>query len=212
MEAKILNRGLKLIESFYDSSMYKQDIWDNDLYRIKDIIHSLDPNHWKSKQWLVDELSKVYTGTGLIHIAGGWNGLLAYLLNKQYTANQIISSDIDPACRTIGGILFPDSNIRFKIEDFNTPELFYNVDVLGCTSIEHIDREDVISTIEELQMRALVDGDKIIALQSNNYFDLNCHINCSHSLDEFVEYTDLDVIYKGELDLGDFTRYMVIGT
>jgi len=208
MEAKILNRGLKLIENFYDGSMYENEYWDNDLYRIKDIIHSLDSNHWKGKQWLVDELSKVYTGKGLIHVAGGWNGLLAYLLKKQYTHNRIISSDIDPICKMIGRIIFTDIDIHFKVEDFNTPELFADVDVVACTSVEHIDKEDIVSTIEELQMR----GDKIIALQSNNYFDLNSHINCSHSLDEFVEYTDLDVIYKGELDLGDFTRYMIIGT
>lgn len=205
MEAKILNRGLKLIEKFYDSSMYENEYWDNDLYRIKDIIHSLDSNHWRSKQWLVDELVKVYKDDGEIHVAGGWNGLLAYLLSKHYS--NIVSSDIDPVCKNIGRKLFGDRDIHFKVEDFNTKELFYNTDVVVCTSVEHIDREDVISTIEELQMR----GDKLLALQSNNYFDLNCHINCSHSLDEFVEYTDLDIIYKGELNLGDFTRYMVIG-
>lgn len=205
MEAEILNRGLKLIENFYDASMYENEYWDNDLYRIKDIIHSLDSNHWQSKQWLVNELTKVYKDDGKIHVAGGWNGLLAYLLSKHYS--NIISSDIDPVCKMVGRILFNNSNINFKVENFNTPELFADADVLVCTSVEHIDREDIISTIEELQMR----GDKIIALQSNNYFDLNCHINCSHSLDEFVEYTDLDVMYKGELDLGDFTRYMVIG-
>ena len=59
MEAKILNRGLKLIENFYNASMYTDEVWDNDLYRIKDTIDSLDSNHWKSKQWLVDELTKV---------------------------------------------------------------------------------------------------------------------------------------------------------
>ena len=37
MEAKILNRGLKLIENFYNASMYTDDVWDNDLYRIKDM-------------------------------------------------------------------------------------------------------------------------------------------------------------------------------
>ena len=159
------------------------------------------------KQWLVDELSKVYKDSGIIHVAGGWNGLLAYLLKKQYPNNQVISSDIDPVCKNMGKWLFGDKSIKFEIENFLTPDLFSEVDVLACTSVEHIDKEDVIKTIEELQMR----GDKIIALQSNNYFELNSHINCSHSLDEFVEYTDLDVLYKGELDLGDFTRYMVIG-
>ena len=84
MEAKILNRGLKLIENFYNASMYENEYWDNDLYRIKDIIHSLDSNHWRSKQWLVDKLVKVYKDDGEIHVAGGWNGLLAYLLSKHY--------------------------------------------------------------------------------------------------------------------------------
>ncbi|MDC0006178.1 hypothetical protein OAE42_05670 [Gammaproteobacteria bacterium] len=205
MEAKILNRGLKLIENFYNASMYTDDVWDNDLYRIKDTIDSLDSNHWKSKQWLVDELIKVYKDDGQIHIAGGWNGLLAYLLSKHYS--DIISSDIDPICEIIGRKLYHDSSIKFKTEDFTNSDIFADADVVACTSVEHIDREDIISTIEELQMRCC----KFIALQSNNYFDLNCHINCSHSLDEFVEYTDLDIIYKGELNLGDFTRYMVIG-
>jgi hypothetical protein len=205
MEAKILNRGLKLIEKFYDGSMYENEYWDNDLYRIKDIIHSLDSNHWRSKQWLVDELTQVYKDDGQIHVAGGWNGLLAYLLSKHY--NNVISSDIDPTCKIIGQKLYKGSSVKFSTADFSEPNIYTDVDVVACTSVEHIDREDIISTIEELQMRSC----KFIALQSNNYFDLNCHINCSHSLDEFVEYTDLDVIYKGELNLGDFTRYMVIG-
>ncbi len=206
MEAKILNRGLKLIENFYNASMYTNDVWDNDLYRIKDTIHSLDSNHWISKQWLVDELTKVYKDDGLVHVAGGWNGLLAYLLSKQYS--NVVSSDIDPICKIIGEKLFNNSPIKFETIDFSIPNVYAEADVFACTSIEHIDKEDVISTIEELQMRCC----KAIALQSNNYFDLNCHINCSHSLDEFVEYTDLDIIYKGELDFGDFTRYMIIGT
>ena len=36
MEAQILNRGLKLIENFYDGSMYENEYWDNDFYRIKE--------------------------------------------------------------------------------------------------------------------------------------------------------------------------------
>ena len=51
MNPEILNRCLKLIEEVYDESMYGE----NDIYRIKDLIHSVDKNHWKSKQWLVDE-------------------------------------------------------------------------------------------------------------------------------------------------------------
>ena len=56
MESKILSRALKLSEKVYDESMYGVD----DLYRIKDIVHSVDQNHWESKKWLADVFHKFY--------------------------------------------------------------------------------------------------------------------------------------------------------
>ena len=203
----ILNRGLKLIEQIYDGSRYDDDIWEQDMYRIKDIVHCLDSNHWLSKQWLVDELSKIYNGKGEIWCAGAWYGLLPHLLRQSYHKNKIISLDIDRVTAIIGNELFPDSKINFKIKDAIDPKLYYDADVFVCTSVEHIEREDITNLIDELGCI----GNKLFALQSNNFFDLHSHINCSESLDEFVEYTGLEILYKGELNLGDFTRYMVIG-
>ena len=81
MKAEILNRCLKLIEEVYDESMYG----NNDIYRIKDLIHSVDNNHWRSKQWLVDEFYKLYNHTdGSFYIGGGWYGLLAYLIREKW--------------------------------------------------------------------------------------------------------------------------------
>ena len=56
MKEQILYRSLKIIEEIYDESQYGID----DLYRIKDIIHSLDENHWVGKQWLVDTLKPIH--------------------------------------------------------------------------------------------------------------------------------------------------------
>ena len=56
MQSKILYKALKLVEEVYDESMYGVD----DLYRIKDIVHSVDNNHWESKKWLADKLFELY--------------------------------------------------------------------------------------------------------------------------------------------------------
>ena len=67
MNPEILNRCLKLIEEVYDESMYG----NNDIYRIKDLIHSVDNNHWRSKQWLVREFYKLYDhDKGSFYIGG----------------------------------------------------------------------------------------------------------------------------------------------
>ena len=72
MKELILYRSLKIIEEIYNESQYGVD----DLYRIKDIIHSLDDNHWDGKKWLVDTLTPIHVklfgldGTSKIYIAG----------------------------------------------------------------------------------------------------------------------------------------------
>ena len=49
-------------------------------------------------------------------------------------------------------------------------------------------------------------------LQSNDFFDVEEHINCVSSLTEFNEQTPMTtVLYQGELPLEKYTRYMRIG-
>ena len=49
-------------------------------------------------------------------------------------------------------------------------------------------------------------------LQSNNYFEIDEHVNCSESLDAFAKQTPMSqVLYQGELELEKYTRYMRIG-
>ena len=86
MKEQILYRSLKIIEEIYNESQYGV----NDLYRIKDIVHSLDNNHWVGKKWLIDTLYPLYNRvygentSGKIYVAGGWYGLQAYLLKKAF--------------------------------------------------------------------------------------------------------------------------------
>ena len=76
-----------------------------------------------------------------------------------------------------------------------------------CTSCEHLDPKLLDSMIYRVRAGAL------IILQSNNYFEVEEHINCHKSLDDFDKYIKLNtILYKGILKLDKFDRYMIIGT
>ena len=69
-----------------------------------------------------------------------------------------------------------------------------------------MDKEDI-----EFMLKAKADYTKI-CFQSNNYTSVDSHINCSNSLEEFVEGLNLrEVWYSGTLETENYDRYMVIG-
>ena len=111
MDIDILKRGLKLVEYIYDNQ-----VPDLELYRIKEVGNGLADSHWKSKQWLVDELSE-YIEDEDVHIAAGWLGLTAYLLKKQFPSINITNSDFDPGCKVMGEFLFDGYSIDYKTLD-----------------------------------------------------------------------------------------------
>ena len=54
--------------------------------------------------------------------------------------------------------------------------------------------------------------DKLVALQTNNYFELQEHVNCVKDINEFKQQAPLsNIIYEGELELEKYTRFMLIG-
>jgi hypothetical protein len=57
--------------------------------------------------------------------------------------------------------------------------------------------------------------DAWVVLQSNNYYDLDSHINCFPNASSFAAWVDPllseRVYFAGTLKLGDFDRFMVIG-
>ena len=209
MKEQILYRSLKIIEEIYDESQYGID----DLYRIKDIVHSLDDNHWNSKQWLVDTLTpihkKLFPNNCKMYIAGGWYGLLGHLLRDRFSDNHIVCGDIDPMTEHYGHKLFYDRDIEFKIENcLQSKDLDANIII--NTSCEHMDKDDLADFIQ------MKNKESLIILQTNDYYELDSHINCSNTLEEFCEFVEpllskKWIVSKASLDLGDFSRYMVIG-
>ena len=205
MNSKILYKALKLVEEVYDESMYGVD----DLYRIKDIVHSVDKNHWESKKWLADKLFDLYNhDAGKFYVAGGWYGMMAYQLRQKWAGEEmnIVSADCDPMCEDYAWELFGEYDIDFRTVDVNEEQDLSQYSAIINTSCEHMEQEDLLSIIERKDRQAWV------AFQTNNYVDLNSHINCWPTAQLFAESLNLNWVASVEtLQLKDFNRFMVIG-
>lgn len=201
----ILYRTIKLGEEIYNESMYGVD----DLYRIKDLSHSVDDNHWISKQLLAEKFYELYNhDAGKLLVLGGWYGMMAYQLRKQWPDKQmnIISTDMDPMCEEYGYKLFHDYDIAFSTLNISDSFIIPQVTGIVNTSCEHMEQKSLINIVKNK------DKDCWVAFQSNNYTWLDSHINCHPSAELFAESLELDwVAYVDTLDLGDFQRFTVIG-
>ena len=146
--------------------------------------------------------------TGKFYIAGGWYGMMAYHIRKQWPLSKlnIISADCDPMCEEYAWELFGDCDIDFRTMDVNDEVDLSEYTAIINTSCEHMEQEDLLSIIEKKQRQTWV------AFQTNNYKDLNSHINCWPTAQLFAESLGLEYVAAVEtLELKDFNRFMVIG-
>jgi|TARA_X000001036_G_scaffold415738_1_gene432160 hypothetical protein len=165
----------------------------------------------KSKLWLIEALEKhksIRNAEFVIH--GGWNGVLACMMfNSELGCKHITSIDIDPKCKEIASTMNKRYEMEGKFESVTadmceyeyTREPYFVIN----TSCEHITQEQYNTWLDKVP-----DGAQII-LQSNNYFELDEHVNCSKDLKEFEWKSKLNVSEKAELELPKYTRYMLVG-
>lgn len=183
----------------------------------------------KSKRWLVNELEKLDIDFGTVFLCAGWYATLAAMLfESQCKIDKIRSFDIDESCAdiadTINAVNFKN-NWRFKaitedIQNINYSEhtwsswsksnnrMSYPItdtpNTIINTSCEHI--ENFADWYEKIPQG------KIVVLQTNDYFEITDHINCSESLEQFAQSSPMTtVLYQGELELPKYKRFMRIG-
>jgi hypothetical protein len=163
----------------------------------------------KSKIWLIEKLKEYANNSpNKIIIHGGWNGVLASLLfNSDIPIEHIKSLDIDPTCEQIASTVNKRQEIegRFLAITDNMITYNYDADIVINTSCEHISQEDYFKWLN------LVPNNTLIVIQSNNYYDLKEHINCSDSIEMFNEKSCLNVMFADTLKLQKYDRYMIIG-
>lgn len=214
-QLKLHNNILNTLNYIYEESMYTS----MDLFRLKDILDSFSEGQYQSKMWAVENISMLINERhDEIFIIGGWYGLLSYLLSEEGVSIPIKNHDIDDMCKFLGQKINYDDNNKTEIyknvsfETKNGLDSFYTLKdprrkIIICTACEHIDQEELHNALLNKH------EDILVCLQSNNYYEINSHINCKDTIDDFIESLPLNtILYSGENPWKDeYTRFMVIG-
>jgi hypothetical protein len=188
---------------------------------------SLSRGQIKSKLWIIDQLRPLELDLGCVFICAGWYATLSMLLFESgLKITKIRSFDIDESCVAIAEIFNKPWVIdqwRFKasthdILDLNYSTAEYSVtkndgskeqlydspDTVINTSCEHIGDFDV--------WYSRIPLGKLVILQNNNYYEIADHVNCCQDLEQFAQQSPMaQCLYQGELDLGNYKRFMRIG-
>jgi hypothetical protein len=161
----------------------------------------------KSKKWLITNLRKNIRTWVTIDIYGGWVGVLASMMFQSdlYIKN-IRSIDIDTSCEPIAKNMnkLEEMSGKFQAITGDMCDIPSLADVVINTSCEHITQEQYEKWLSGISKNAL------LVLQGNNY-DISEHIRIANSLEEFENQCGIEVIWKGELDLPLYKRFMIIG-
>jgi len=182
-----------------------------------------------SKLWLIEELKKVKKDLGTIYLCAGWYATLATMLFENgFNIKAIRSFDIDPTCVDIAEVF----NKPWFVENWKFKALtadIYNIDYTEHTwqywsktnnrmSYPITDIPDTIinTSTEHLSKFSewydKIPNGKLVILQNNNYFEIEDHVNCSATLEEFSKKAQMTTtLYEGELELPKYKRFMKIG-
>ena len=162
----------------------------------------------KSKEWLIENLSPHIKKFVTVDIHGGWVGVLASMIfQSKLPIKHIRSVDIDPTCESIATMMNKGEEIvgKFRAVTADMCDIGSDADVIINTSCEHITQEQYDRWLRCVPEKTL------LVLQSNNY-NIPEHVRIANDLDHFVDQSKINIIWKGELELPKYTRYMLIGT
>ena len=182
----------------------------------------------ESKKWLVKELANINNlHLGNVCLCAGWYATVVPLIVEADIEFDLIRSfDLDPTVWRIAETFNKDLLIdgwKFKAQTADINKLDFTVtkfeterddgtfqplrerfNTIVNTSCEHIESFD--------NWYSKIPAGKLVILQSNNYFEIDEHVNCSESLEAFAKQTPMNqVLYQGDLELEKYTRYMRIG-
>ena len=183
----------------------------------------------RSKLWLVHELKKCNVELGTVFLCAGWYATLATMLfQSNIKLLNVRSFDIDDTCvdiaETFNKPWFVDQ-WRFKSitqdimdVDYDEHTWQYWSNANNRMSYPIVDSPDTIinTSCEHIANFAawydkIPDG-KLVVLQSNNFFEVEEHVNCVNSIEEFAVKAPMqNILYSGELEFPKYKRFMLIG-
>lgn len=202
---------------------------------IKVLSDALSRSQIKSKIWLVNELANISNHYSNIVLLAGWYGQLVDLIGDdkdKISFKKLRNIEIDKdACyesdynfnlrrldkhkvksvnADINKLTLHSTGYQWEVENFKTNEMYvekFLPNLIINTSAEHMTTE-WFHQIKNKQW----EENPIVAIQSNNYFELDEHINCVHSIDHMKKVFPMEeILYEGELQLKGYKRVMLIG-
>ncbi len=136
-----------------------------------------------------------------INVIGGWYGnIIIPLIDRFLTYKEINFYEIDSTALSIAqNIYFPERfDIKWIMQNANEIKFSGNDKLTINTSCEH--------------MAPLKIENGYVALQSNDYENVEEHFNCVNSPDELIEQYNLEKVwYADTKNYKDYNRFTVIG-
>jgi len=183
----------------------------------------------KSKLWLVHELKKCNVDLGIVFLCAGWYATLATMIfENDIKVDKIRSFDIDETTVDIAETFNKSwftNQWQFKalvedIQDINynehTWQYWSNANNRMSYPITDSPNTIINTSCEHIEnfanWYAKIPQGKLVILQSNNYYEVEEHVNCSKDAEEFSLSTPMsNCLYLGELQLEKYSRFMKIG-
>ena len=192
-----------------------------------DLTDALSWGQLKSKRWLIEVLEESNVKLGTVFLCGGWYATLsAMLFQSNINLDKVRSFDIDPTCAPIAEAINKTQvrdEWKFKASTLDIHSLQYEgfpytTHRSDGSSVELVDTANTVinTSCEHIESfnswYYVIPKGTLVILQSNNYEEIEDHVNCSQTLEEFSITTPMtEVLYEGELFLPAYTRFMKIG-
>ena len=215
-----------LLERYTDTQFVAafKNFFANDIHIDKDCFSR---GQLQSKLWLVDELKKQNVELGTVFLCAGWYATLATMLfESNIKIDKIRSFDIDKNCVDIAEVfnkpwVMKDWQFKASIQDIHNIDYnmhTYSVKRSDGSSLNLTDSPDTIinTSCEHIhnfnEWYAKIPDGKLVVLQSNDYFDVEEHVNCVNNVYELKEMAPMTtLLYMGMRELPKYTRFMLIG-
>ena len=205
---------------------YKKKVDNNHIY------DAFSRSQIKSKVWLIEELAKISSHYPNVVFLAGWYGQLKSIYEKKLTYSKIRNIELDEdacnasdyifninnldnykvkaVCADINNLTLHKNGYEWEVENFKDNKTYsekFLPDLIINTSSEHMTEE----WFHQIRFKQ-IDSNPIVAIQSNNMFDGEGHVNCVHSIDHMKKKFPMkEILYEGELQLKGYKRVMLIG-
>ena len=193
---------------------------------------AMSRSQMRSKIWLIEELAKIESNYDNVAVMAGWFGQIKTIYDKRLTYSKMRIIELDKeACETsdyifnianlenykvksvnanINELTLYKNGYEWEVENFKDGSKYsekFLPNLIINTSAEHMTEE----WFHQIRFKEL-ESNPIVAIQSNNMFDGEEHINCVHSADHMKKKFPMkEVLYEGELQLKGYKRVMIIG-